>query len=62
MKTLIFHYWGGQGRNHGCQSDFLTSTSTQLQVLAKFGDTKHNKDITKIVEKNVFFSSKGGGG
>ena len=22
----VFHYWGGQGRNHGCQSDFLTST------------------------------------
>ena len=26
VKTLIFHYWGGQGKNHGCQSDFLTST------------------------------------
>ena len=25
-QTLIFHYWGGQVRNHGCQSDFLTST------------------------------------
>ena len=26
MKTLLFHYWGGQGRNHGCQSDFLTGS------------------------------------
>ena len=26
LKTLIFPVWGGQGRNPGCQSDFLTST------------------------------------
>ena len=33
-----------------------------FKVLAKFGDNKHNKDITKIVEKKCFFSIEGGGG
>ena len=33
-----------------------------FKVLAKFGDNKHNKDITKIVGKKCFFSLKGGGG
>ena len=33
-----------------------------FKVLAKFGDNKHNKDIKKKWEKNVFFPSKGVGG
>ena len=31
-----------------------------FKVLAKFGDYKHNKDITKNVEKKCFFSIEGG--
>ena len=71
MKTLIFHYWGGQGRNHGLfDFTFLVLNILKeadinffFKVLAKFGDNEHNKDIKKIVEKKMFFSSsKGVGG
>ena len=70
MKTLIFHYWGGQGRNHGCQSDFLVLNILKeadinfvFKVLDKFGDNKHNEDIKINVEKKcVFFHRRGVGG
>ena len=32
-----------------------------FNVIAKFGDYKYNKDIKKIVEKNVFFHRRGVG-
>ena len=66
MKTLIFHYLGGQGKNHSCQLDFLTSTllvpnilkeadiNYFFKVLVKIGDYKHNIHI-KIITfgKNI---------
>ena len=60
-----FYYWGGQGRNPGCQSDFLTYTYPKnilkevdinfvFKVLAKFGDSK---DIKKIGIFEFFLSN-----
>ena len=67
LKTLIFHYWVGQGRNLGFlvtlfDFDFLVQNILKeadinvcFKVLAKFTDYKHNKNIKKC--GFFFFSS-----
>ena len=58
LNTLMFPYWGGQGRNPGWLFDFhsfhqnilkVADINFFFKVLAKFGDYKDNKVIKKIV-------------
>ena len=64
LKTLISHFVGGQVRFPGSKYFELyvqnifkeEETNFPFKVLAKLGDSKQNKDITRIVETIIILA------